>query len=272
MSSDTPPPNDASTSIFETHPVLGRYVSHHPSRREWLLLRALVLYGVAVVILQLVFLTIPDDVEAVVLPFLYMLIALGAFWSVVHLWNREVVLYQQGFTYREGSREGMFLYNQIKRLDPNARRTHYFGLAQRTQYRYMLVTDQDETLYITNLYSETQALTQTLEKFVTQAWREVVMQHFKNGEVVEMGATVQVSRERLIVADAALAWDAYRGYHIQGRRVTIASVADPAWATIALHEIDQPLVFLSLLRQQQAQTQATGVDVPATPRTEEQDI
>lgn len=256
MTSDNDTPkNDNIHSIFEAHPVFGKYVSHHPSRREWLILRSVLVYGVAVVILQLIFLAVPEDIETIILPILYIAVALVSSWWALHSWNREVVVYQHGFTYREGSRQGNFFHHEITRLQPDAERMAYFGLVRRTNYRYVLVTDEDETLLITNIYSDIKTLTQNLEKYITQVQRTQLENRLQGDEVVSMGETLQVSTERLIYDGNSLAWSALQGYEVRERHVHLQTNEQTTWAAIPLSAVDQPLLFLLLLKQQQATAQ-----------------
>ena len=93
-------------SIYDTHPTLGQYVSHHPSNRIRLLLRGAIFYAIPVGVLQSLFWNVSTFTAQRFLPVVFAGIALGVFWYIAHLWNREIVLYEQGFTYLEGSRTG----------------------------------------------------------------------------------------------------------------------------------------------------------------------
>lgn len=212
-------------------------------------MRAIAVYAVVVGILQVVFLAVPDDIAQLVLPIGFTLLALGLFWSVLHLWNREVVLYERGFTYREGSNIGAFFYGNIVKLQPKAERMAYFGVIRRTIYRYTLVTDQDETLQINNLYSDPDQLTHQLDKFITQARRRVIKPQIERGETVDMGETIRWNQQQLMVDGRSLAWGDFAGYAIRNKQIEIQTTgSDPIWATITLDHLDNPLLFISLLK------------------------
>ena len=86
---------DDATSIFESDPILGKYVSHHPSNRLRLMIIAGVIYTFAVGIIQLVFWNVDDSIASIFIPLLFAGVVGGVLWYMLHHWNREVVLYER---------------------------------------------------------------------------------------------------------------------------------------------------------------------------------
>jgi hypothetical protein len=83
MTTDT-----TATPIFEDDPILGAFVAYFPSYRLRLLIRGAIFYAIPVLLLQVIF----ANVDSILIPMLYALIALLVGWYVLHLWNREVIL------------------------------------------------------------------------------------------------------------------------------------------------------------------------------------
>ena len=94
--------------MLEADPVLGPVIANYPSDRMRLLLPAVIVVGVASVIFNFTI----AEIEGWGPPLT--ILCMGAVtmvmgWRVLHFWNREVVLYEKGFTYREGAEDVQFL-------------------------------------------------------------------------------------------------------------------------------------------------------------------
>lgn len=248
------PDNDTlANTLFEPHPTLGAYLSHHPARREILLLRAAFLYGVPVMTLQLLFINDDSLLTGILLISGYALLALVVGWYVLHLWNREVVLYERGFTYREGSRDASFPYETIVELYIRAERLSYFGIWTRDKYDLTLITGMDETMHITNLYSDVAQLVDRLERLIARDRLPLVREQLQQGERVAFGEHVQLSENALTVNGETLPREQFGGYRVQGGQLRFLQQIDTdpnrEWARVAAVDISQPVLLLSLLRQ-----------------------
>src|SRR5215207_5459331 len=130
MSQSVPPIEVPSPvkSVIEPDPVLGAYIAHHPSNRLLLLIVGGIAYAIPVLLLQILFAQADKSTAAVVLISAYSIIALVIGWFILHHWNREVILYEHGFTYREGSSLRAFPYVTIVSFQQRAVR---FELSKR---------------------------------------------------------------------------------------------------------------------------------------------
>ena len=133
--------------------MFGQSLAHFPSDR----LRPLIVAGgVGGVVALVLGLTTAQTLEwwgPVVTVVIMALVALGLGWYVLHVWNREIILYEVGFSYREGSKTVFFRYDEIAGIRQHAERLAYFGgLLRRDVYRFTVTTREAERFTITNLY------------------------------------------------------------------------------------------------------------------------
>src|SRR5262245_18615453 len=99
--------------MIEADPVFVKVIADYPSNSTRIIAPAVVLSGVVAVILNVTL----AEVEAWWGPALTVIITAGVVltlgWRVLHFWNREVVLYEEGFSYREGAKPIFFLYHEV---------------------------------------------------------------------------------------------------------------------------------------------------------------
>lgn len=243
-------------AIFDTHPSLGAYLAHHPSRRLWLLLRGALFYAVPVGFVQLLTLDVEAPAAQFILPALYAVIGLVVVWYVAHFWNREIVLYSAGFTYREGSHIGDIRYADVIRVREESEQINLFGRFPWIRYRYMMYTRYDEILRVTNLYAETRKLIDTLNKRITQAQIESARVQLAAGDMLDFGAGLRLSREGLLREDGELLWHEFQGYRVRNARLWIETQGD-AWAEYPVRELDNIVLLLALLKEQKPDMSAT---------------
>ena len=243
--------------IFEDDPVLGAYVAHYVSDRRRLLLQGAALYIIPVIFLQLIFANTDGVAAALLLIALFGLLGLAVGWYVLHLWNREVVLYALGFTYREGSRLASFHYSNIVALRVRAERLAYLGFLRADRYQYTLRTNQDETISITNLYQDVQKLGPQLESFVTRARLPLLQAQLRQGQTLSFDA-LSLRDEGLIHDARQLAWVDFVGYRAESSRLILASQTDPNWASIPLSELDNLLLLVELLKSYRGSPASSG--------------
>jgi len=238
------------TKFIEDHPALGTYVSHHPSRRDVLIARGFLIYGLPVGALSLLYASDERVLVAVVLPVLFGIWGLAAFWYVAHLWNREVILYEQGFTYREGSRLATFFYHEIVVLRAKAERIDYLRLLRRTRYQYTLISNMDETITITNLYSDIDQLTQRLEVFILRERLPILETQLRDGIAIDFADTLRLSKMGVEHDGRALSWQQFRGYRVDAGQLIIQSDKADSWAAYPLSELDNLMLLAALLKSQ----------------------
>jgi len=244
--------------IFNDDELLGKYISHHPVNRLRLIIQAGVIYFILTSLLQLVFYELDNQLASIVLIFLFAGIALGLSWYVMHLWNREIIIYERGFNYREGSAIADFNYNEVVSFRQKAERLRYFGgLFRRNVYRFTVRTIRDEVMNATNLYTDIEKLGHNLEVGINSVLRNKVTRALQNGEEVSFGDGFKVSSAGIMADESLLAWDAFAGFGAKGGQLTIASTMDDTWYQIALEDVDNLTLLFEVLRREAPQPSKT---------------
>ncbi len=235
--------NTPSQFAVPDDPVLGACLAHYTTNRLRLLIQGGVIYALAVIGLQLLFWNTNAQLRAVLLPLVFALVATGVYWYMAHLWNREVILYALGFTYRRGSQVGAFRYEQIVGLRVRAEQVSLAGFFRREVYDCKMTTDQDEHLHLNNLYGNVGKLVLKLEKAITEARVPVVKAQLARGERVPFGV-IELSEQGLEANGDTLLWASYVGYGVQGGKLEING-----WQAFSLGEISHLLLLITLLKE-----------------------
>lgn len=241
-------PAQTPVNIFAAHPVLGKYLSHHPSRRFMLLVQAAIFYAIPTGILQLLTLNIDDQTAAQFVPFAFAAFGVAAAWYVLHFWNREVVLYEKGFSYQRGSVTAYFRYENIITMRQSIEKQSFMGFS-RMVYNYLLITDMDEELAINNLYSNTEKLTRSLDALIARDRLPHIRQMLADGRDVPFSEGFRLSREGLFYGESELFWHEFSAYRIQNSKLILQSKTNPEWAAIPLKSINNPPLLLALLKE-----------------------
>lgn len=242
-------PVEIPRSIFDADPVLGKYLSHHPSRRAMLLIQGAIFYAIPTGILQLLTLNLDDRTAAIFLPFTYAAIAGAIAWYILHFWNREIVFYERGFSYRRGSVTAFFRYENIVVMRQSIEKQSFFGVFSRTVYNYELITDLEETLIINNLYANTEKLTRNLDALIARDRLPHIRRIISSGENAHFREGFKLNREGILEGERELFWHEFKGYRIQSGRLILQSQSNPEWASIPLKEINNPPLLLALLKE-----------------------
>ncbi len=248
-----------SEQLFEDDPVLGRFLAYYPSNRVMLLLRAGAAYIIPVLLLQVLFANLDDATASALLIGSFTLLALGVGWYITHLWNREIVLYEHGFTYREGSRAVPFLFQQIVRVHLRAERIRLFGAWQRDVYEYLLTSDEDEQLKLNNIYKNISELGLRLERAITRARKPIVQAQMQRGEQAVFSADFILSAEGIRYEERFLPWAAFVDYTLEAGYIDVLTQSkdngpkDPderdVWAHVPLKTLDNEMLLVELLKE-----------------------
>lgn len=239
---------DDATSIFDSDPILGNYISHHPSNRTRLMIIAGVIYTIAVGIIQLVFWNVADNIASIFIPILFAGLAGVVLWYMLHHWNREVVLYERGFSFRQGSSTAYILYMNVVKLVPNIEKNSFLGFSWKV-YDYKLVTDIDEILTINNVYSSIDKLTRVLESLVTRDRLPILRQKMQSGTAIPFNDSVSLSLEGITIDDKVLFWQEFKGQSVKNAQIILQSSDNDTWASIPVNELDNPMLLLVLLKE-----------------------
>ncbi|MFN8374454.1 MAG: DUF6585 family protein [Anaerolineae bacterium] len=233
---------------IDVDPVLGRPLANYPSDR----LRPLVLAGAASaavsVLLNFTLATVSDWWGPMLTVLIMSLVVLGFGWYILHIWNREVVLYEHGFSYREGSNTVFLVYTEIKSIRQRAERLRYFGgLVRRAVYSTTVRTMRDEVITLTSIYRHIDQLGLRLETQFNSVRRPVVEHLLRQGETAVFGTALALSAQGIIAGERTLAWTEFSGFRAQGGMLTLMA-GEREWVSVPLNEIDNVLLLLDLMR------------------------
>lgn len=244
-----PSPADDEREIADD-PIFGKVIANYPSDRVRLLLTGGVLYALVTVVLNFAFLPVPAETAGAVVIVVLAVLALVIGWYILHLWNREVIVYQRGFSYREGSRDVFIPYRDVESVHLRAERIVYFGgLARRTVRRFTVRTVHGETMILTGVYRNLDDLINRMEAQVNPVLMPRVLAQLSHGHDVPFGERLALTPEGVRVDGQTLAWDDFRGYRVGGRRLHLHSATTQDALSTPLEPIENVTLLLELLRQ-----------------------
>lgn len=259
----TPPPDDLADTPDESaplendetiaiadDPVLGRVLASHPSDRVRLLIIGGAIYGAGALLINLVFL--PVDAEAALLPVVTLMaaLALAVGWYLLHYWNREIVFFERGFSYREGSHTAYIPYADVRALHLEAERISYLGgLIKRTVRRFTIKTIHDETILVRGLYRRIDALIARMEALVNAVLRPRIQNLWNAGGQAAFGARVGLSAEGIHVDGQLLPWVEYAGHGLSSGQLILKRHDGSAFASAPLESLENETLLIELLRQ-----------------------
>ena len=247
--------NTEEEALFTEDDLLGRYISHHPINRLRLVVQAGLVYFVATTLLQLLFIDWDDRTASILLVFFFSAIALGLGWYVMHLWNREVVIYERGFNFREGSSIADFQYNEVASFRQKAERLRYFGgLFRRDVYTFTIRTYRNEVIKLTNLYTDIEKLGNNLEVGINSVLDQKIRQALTRGEAVSFGASFDISTEGIRADEQNLPWADFGGFGTKQGQLTLSTKTGDLWYQIPLEEVDNLSLLVKILREKLPQT------------------
>lgn len=252
MTNPADPPS-TSLSIFEDDPVLGKFIANYPVNRLRLILIGGAILAVIWFVLTVALWQVEEGIAATITVAVITVFGLAAGWFIAHLWNREVVIYREGFTYRRGSQIAHIAYSDVYAVRQHGERLSYFGgLVRRSTLRFIVQTVEDEIISLTPLYIRIDDMTLKLEAAITEALEARVKEQIKNGERVPFGDSVSVSQDGLHAGGGNLTWADYGGYTVGQGRLTVAETGGASWHAFDLAAIDNLRLFVTLLKSQDA--------------------
>ncbi|MBC8098762.1 MAG: hypothetical protein H7Y11_04925, partial [Armatimonadetes bacterium] len=226
--------SDANTPIIETDPIYGVAMANYPSDRGRLLLAGGVVYAISGTVLNAAFASVDAATASIIVISGMAPLALGIGWVILHQWNREVVLYERGFSYREGSRTVYLFYSDIRMLKLRAGRVRYFGgLVRRNIRELTLKTTQDETIVLNTVYRRIEELCERLELAINRAQRPIIEARLTKGERVEFGGGLALLATGIRLDAQQLAWADYVKYSVADGKLTLHTAEGAAWGSVA---------------------------------------
>lgn len=246
--------------MIEDDPVLGAFIDNYPSDRTRLLLFGGAIMGVIWFVVTIALWRVDDDTASAVTVGIIALATLGVGWFLTHFWNREVIVYKRGFSYREGSFIAFIRFDDIASIRQKAEQMSYFGgIVRRTVYRVTITTTQDEIIRLNNLYRKMQDLSVRLEVAVTQVIRPRIEAKLQAGEQVTFTSSLSMSATGLHHAEQVLPWESYQGYSVKGGMLQIMAQDNSIWYSTPLEDVDNLRLLVDLLREHNTQTDEVSV-------------
>src|SRR5689334_18885938 len=222
--------------MFESDPILGNVIAVYPSDRTRLLLPVAIIIGVVGLVLNFTVATIEAWWGPPLTVIIMSAVSLAAGWPVLHLWNREIILYDNGFSFREGGRTVYFLYHEVRSLRQRGQQLAYFGgLIRRATFRFTVTTIRDERMVLTNLYRNIGQMGARLEAKINPLLAPQIDEQLSRGEKVPFSDTLRLSQKGLHEAGRDLPWESFAGYSVKGGMLRLLARPDKSeWYAVPL--------------------------------------
>lgn len=232
--------------------MLGTFVSDHPGKRLTLLLRGGAVLLVVWFVVTVALWELDDATAAIVTVVVLALTALIVGWAITHQWNREVILFAEGFSYREGSRIVFIRYDEIRTIRQRGERRSYFGgLVRRDLLSMTITTIRDEVIRLDNIYQRIDVLMTLLERDFTRTVRPVVEKRIAAGERIRFGEGLALDSNGLHDdAGRLLTWGDFAGHRIE-RGGLVIDDGGGEWLRVSLSEADNLRLLLDILESHQ---------------------
>ncbi|MCU0480010.1 MAG: hypothetical protein MUE54_02215 [Anaerolineae bacterium] len=238
--------------IFEDDPILGRFVAQYPANRlRLLMISGGILLAVWFVVTVALW-NVQDDIAATITVLILTPVALLTGWYALHLWNREVVLYEKGFTYRRGSQLAYIRYNDVSRTRQAGGIIRYLGgIIKRNTFQFTIITEHDEIIPFDVLYKNLDDLTLKVEAEIYRVLLPKLNTKLANGERIPFNDVLFISTTGIKYQTDELVWDDFGGQTIQSGQLQLKRADGTIWHTSPLAEIENIRLFLALLRHYQ---------------------
>lgn len=235
-------------------PVLGEPIANYPSNRARVIILVAVLGWTPAIILNFTLAAIPEWWGPALTVAIMATWGLALGWYLLHVWNREIILYEHGFTYREGSNDIPFFYSEVSGVRLRAERLAYFGgRIRRTLYRFTVTTTQEEKFVITDSYRRVAELGTKLTECLNRTLQPIITARLERGEAVSFSDTLTLSAAELRDGERSLSWTQYGGYRIGERRLALLDAAGTVWFSALLSDIDNITILIDLLNERKQQ-------------------
>lgn len=237
--------------MIEADPVFGKVIGNYPSDRTRLIAPAVIISGVVSVILNFTLAEVEAWWGPVLTVIIMAAVVLGLGWRVLHYWNREVVLYDEGFSYREGSRPIFFLYHEVMSIRQQGQRLAYFGgLIRRNTYQFTVTTLRGEIMMLNNIYTRIDELGARIEKKVNTVLEPYLKEELEKGEKIPFSNTLRLSKDGMEEKGRELLWEEFDGYKIGSGQLSIYAQPDTSlWLSIPLPDVDNLPILIRWFKQ-----------------------
>lgn len=236
---------------IDDDPVLGRYLVHFTTDRLRLLMQAGVIYALSAVVINVATFSLEGTLVNIVVPLLYAGVALPLIWAIAHLWNREVILFERGFTFRQGSVVAAFPYINIVAIDVTLQRVLYFGLIPYQRTLGLLTSDQGDVMRIDGVFKDARKLITALERSVIRARQPLIAEQLAQGGHVAFGS-LTLTRAGIQTEDGrTLPWNELQGVRVETDGIVLISGSD-VWGRFHERELHSTALLVTVLKAQLA--------------------
>lgn len=239
---------ETSGSGLPDDPVYGAVIANFPSDRTRLLVIAGVVSAVSAVILNFTTAAIPSWIGPAITIVLMAAIVLILGWYALHLWNREVILYERGFSVREGSRIVFFRYDEVAAVRLRAERLAYFGgLIRRPVYATTIITVRGETFTLDNVYRQAARFGALFIARAAPVIHTRLAETLSRGEGFSFGG-LTLTPEGIAIDDDLLPWGEAGMFQIGGGSLALPRADGTPWRSVPLKALDSLPILLEALR------------------------
>jgi len=230
-------------------PVLGKFIAEYPSNKLRLLIYAGIFLAVVWFVVTVALWQVEETIAATVTVVVLSAATLFAGWYITHLWNREVILYRKGFSYREGSNIASIKFTDVSSVQQRAERLSYFGgLLRRTVYKLTMTTVRDEHLVVDNRYHRIDDLSFQLEKRITAAQTEQAIAELNAGKRLEFAPSLALTEAGIVAEGRRLSWADYGGHRIEDRQLVLLTSDGTDWERVPLATLVNARLLLELIQ------------------------
>ncbi len=239
-------------SGLEADPVYGEAIANFPSDRTRLLIIAGAISAISAVILNFTTAAIPGWIGPALTIVLMAGIVLVLGWYVLHLWNREVILYERGFSVREGSNLVFFHYDEVAAVRLRAERLAYFGgLIRRPVYATTIITVRGETFTLDNVYRRAARFGALFVARVAPVIRARLAEALSRGDHFSFGG-LTLTPDGITIDAERLLWDEVGSFKIGSGMLTLLRTDGTLWRSVPLKTLDNLPILLEALRERLA--------------------
>ncbi len=242
--------NQTQETIIEDDPILGKFIANYPVNRLRLLFYGGVVLALVWFVVTVALWNVAEGFAAAATVAVITIAALIVGWGITHLWNREVILYARGFSYRRGGQNAFLRYTEIHVIRQKGEIISYFGgIVRRSTLVVTLITDVDEIITLTALYNRINELSTRLEVAITQARLPVVKSKIEVAEPVTFGAGITLDAEGLHADDHHIPWAQVGTVKAANRQLVISNADASVQIQRPLSEIENLRLLVILLQE-----------------------